>query len=1494
MIEFEYNDFIFDETTEDMKPESGRLKTIRDFSGRKVEFTYDTTTGDLKEVDFMGRIKEYTYDQNSDIKLAHNLDTYTDPLGQVVLDIDYDTNGNDTVVSQNQGGSTITFQSFGEDAKLIDGNGNQKTFTHNADGNVLSITEGGIGNYTTNFTYVKKGEINQGLLEKVTYPRDNFSQYTYKGESNLVQYVTENPGPIAIDDPAEAERVTVFNYEDFSPNLKSIVYPGGLTQHYSYNDYGQLTSEYTTFDNTRIGMTQTYEYHPESNPGGTGSSESPRMLNPTTGGYLKRSTSSFGDILDNETWNNWDNYTYDKRGNLDTVMSSDGIYAEYKVTDYDEVWHETITSSFKESLSPISHEGNYTYYDNGNLRTSSTQSGSLSRSNTYTYDLRDNLLTDIDSIRGITTYTYDDNDNILSVSGPSGNIGFSYTARDLMETVTIGSDIHKFSYDGNGNVSTFTDPFNHVTTYTYDGYDRLRSVKDALSNQTVFSRFNYGNTLNIKRYNSSEDLLRETIRINDPLGRLASYTVTMPDGDNINYTIGYENDGRTVTIIDPLGRESKVYKNEYGRVWKEEDALGNVTEYFYEDGRDNMTRKVETVKSADGAVTETYETEYRYNTHNKIEKITEKMTDSDDLITEFYYDKMGNLTGTKDAEGNKITHEYDSLGRRVKTIKHFNDGQEIETHFEYYPPNTYNPNDIENPGQYSPSNRLKSVTDDKGNKTIYEYDYQNRPLKIIYPDESFIEYTYDKIEAGQNQNNETVYYRLVIEKQRNGTIVKHFYDQLQRLIKREVIPAEGVEGTTLETYVYDGLSRVTKATDDDSEVEFGYDRANRLKWEKQMGKLIEYTYDKVNNVKSIKYPNTRLIERDFDQLNRMNKIKESSVNIAEMTHIGRSYRLLNKQYGNGDLINYLYDHGRRLTSKEAKNKNEDLINKYVYGYNKVHMKMYEQRGHDSDKGDIYGYDEIYRLKDITFDADDPVNATNFDKKKSVQFDKTDNILKILITMGAETTEINTTIEGENAELNQYTTFDQWGMDYDANGNTTQKGTQRFYYDYRNQLVRVTEGGATTAEYKYDALGRRFSKQLPNSSTHPLTSYYHDGNQVIEERDGSDNVLKQYIYGNGIDEVFRVDINESGNFTPYYFHINGIGSVTAITDQNGNIVERYSYDLYGMPIIKNANGDLISQSSIGNEYMFHGRRYDKETNLIYFRARYYDPIMGRFLSVDPMGYQDSMNLYQAFNQNPINFIDPWGLWERLGDWSPTSAYVRRESGDTLQELAKLITGRKNDWVELANQTGKDVVNVSPLIELFEERLRENIVMYASYDKFYGSFPRLNEPFSIGKNLNEDQVNSYFDDKVEWIMPVECTGAAYIIMAKGLIETLNPGEFTALNYTTSRMHKRNYVRRMEDLEEGDWVYFANDKRYKEKHPGGWYRGENAIKVGDDKYFGHPKGGLSYNDWIKVLIKNYNTRKVPESEYISEVPGYNPVINFFDVYRITQEVFDLRNKK
>jgi len=80
----------------------------------------------------------------------------------------------------------------------------------------------------------------------------------------------------------------------------------------------------------------------------------------------------------------------------------------------------------------------------------------------------------------------------------------------------------------------------------------------------------------------------------------------------------------------------------------------------------------------------------------------------------------------------------------------------------------------------------------------------------------------------------------------------------------------------------------------------------------------------------------------------------------------------------------------------------------------------------------------------------------------------------------------------------------------------------------------------------------------------------------------------------------------------------------------------------MPTFTDATNQPLTSSSIGNDILFQGRRYDKETNLYYYRARYYDPIMGRFLQTDPMGYADSMNLYQGFNMNPVNFVDPMGL------------------------------------------------------------------------------------------------------------------------------------------------------------------------------------------------------------------------------------------------------------
>lgn len=115
-----------------------------------------------------------------------------------------------------------------------------------------------------------------------------------------------------------------------------------------------------------------------------------------------------------------------------------------------------------------------------------------------------------------------------------------------------------------------------------------------------------------------------------------------------------------------------------------------------------------------------------------------------------------------------------------------------------------------------------------------------------------------------------------------------------------------------------------------------------------------------------------------------------------------------------------------------------------------------------------------------------------------------------------------------------------------------------------------------------------------------------------------------------------------NAACYYYHYNGLGSVTAVSDKNGQIVETYKYSVFGDTAIYNASGKRLSASAVGNVYFFTGRRLDNETGLYYYRARMYSPHLGRFLQTDPSGYSDGINWYLYCGNNPIVLVDPLGL------------------------------------------------------------------------------------------------------------------------------------------------------------------------------------------------------------------------------------------------------------
>ncbi|HOH66847.1 MAG: RHS repeat-associated core domain-containing protein [Sedimentisphaerales bacterium] len=137
-------------------------------------------------------------------------------------------------------------------------------------------------------------------------------------------------------------------------------------------------------------------------------------------------------------------------------------------------------------------------------------------------------------------------------------------------------------------------------------------------------------------------------------------------------------------------------------------------------------------------------------------------------------------------------------------------------------------------------------------------------------------------------------------------------------------------------------------------------------------------------------------------------------------------------------------------------------------------------------------------------------------------------------------------------------------------------------------------------------------------------------------------MRKFIYGPGIDEPICLIDGADADETCFY-HFDGLGSVVALCDVNNVLVERYAYDVFGRPTIRDVNGVEIGASAVNNPYLFTGRRYDVEAGLYYYRARYYDYATGRFLQPDPLGYSGGLNLYAYVRNNPLRWADPYGLF-----------------------------------------------------------------------------------------------------------------------------------------------------------------------------------------------------------------------------------------------------------
>jgi RHS repeat-associated protein len=210
--------------------------------------------------------------------------------------------------------------------------------------------------------------------------------------------------------------------------------------------------------------------------------------------------------------------------------------------------------------------------------------------------------------------------------------------------------------------------------------------------------------------------------------------------------------------------------------------------------------------------------------------------------------------------------------------------------------------------------------------------------------------------------------------------------------------------------------------------------------------------------------------------------------------------------------------------------------------------------------------------------------------------------------------------------------EQFTYAYDANGNLTTKTAKvggavtGYTWDAQDQLIQITRPDAAIVAYAYDALGRRIEKNVAGV----VTRYVYDGEDIYIETDGTSTLQARYAHGDRTDQPLSF---ERGG-ADFFYHADHQGSVRQVTDTAGLVVNSYEYDSYGR--------FLTRVETVAQLYGYTAREQDEESDLYYYRARYYDPNAGRFISQDPLGFGSlDLNMYRYALNNPIGLNDADG-------------------------------------------------------------------------------------------------------------------------------------------------------------------------------------------------------------------------------------------------------------
>ena len=1090
-----------------------------------------------------------------------------------------------------------------------------KYFFDNAVHRRITRMEEPNGNYI-NFSYT------DSLLTGITNAAGQAINFTYNPQSRLAS---------VIDAIAAPSRTFTYTY-DAGGNLKEVKDPLNGKYQYTYLVNGPMKS-IADKNNNKVDII----YFPD-------------LTIRELIGCNKRLSFSYDTTIQTtivtdhlETGNQVTKYRYKKVGNLSWIVSMSGNCCGFNISyEYDDYGNQTKMTNANGQVYT------YTYDSSGNMLTATDPLNQTSfytytadfkkissfkdpKGNLYNlgYDVKGNLVQLITPGNNIYTATYNTNGDIISGTDPKGNTyTYNYDAWGNPTTVTGPNGYHAtLSFDARGRLLSYTDARGNNTTAEYDILNRLKKITDPINN---FSQFNYDAAGNIISYINNNN---ETSMLNyDASNRVVK--VTGPTGNQASFT--YDGMDNLTSVKNALSHESKMSYDNLNRLKGAKDPDNNSAVYNY-DGNGNVT----SISLPNGR-----SINYTYDQLNRVTSIS----DASGTIGTYTYDKNSNITSYTNGTGAITTATYDSLDR----IKQVTDPLGNSTLYSYDKNNnvisvtdregrtsyyTYDSLDrvktyTDNNGfvftvGYDAINNITSLKDQNNNTTTYTYDSLNRRKTMTYPDGKYMEYTYDK------KSNVTSMRRT------DATIVTYQYDTLNRITSRTL------PGGEVYSYTYDKLNRVLTATNNSGTVTFTYDKLNRVTSETFDGRTTRYNYSIAGRTQTTIYPDSTTVIKEFDTRNRLTKILKDSVTVAEYAY-NNANQLTGKSFANGVSSTMQYDFANRLSSITT-----GTMQNTTFTYDKEMNKTATTRLNTPALSEQFTYDNDYRLINYKRGpAGSPVLQNTY------TYDAVGNRTAANLDGVATTYAVN--------NLNQLTGVNGSNFTFDDRGNLTYDGTFYKTYDAENRLLKDSASPAAVITYSYDAMDRRVTKTINGVGL----KYTYSGAAQIEERDGSNNLLNRTVFSGFLSPV----LNEK-NGDRFYYHPNELGSVEAISNSNGRLIESYRYDVYGKLSRYDSLNNPLASSIAGNRFGFTGQEVDSASGYYRFFFRNYSPETGVFNQRDLIEYGDGMGMYQYVGNNPANGVDLWGLSSSNDDCFTMKLFNQalQESYDESKDVFENIAG-----------------------------------------------------------------------------------------------------------------------------------------------------------------------------------------------------------------------------